>query len=399
MRRAKGEGSLLKIYGKKDPVTGKKKAISENWFAQYYDAQGRQRRVSTKTPVRQKALSILRRLMDDTDKGLVSVIDARKVTYGDLRAGLLASYVERGNRSLQTNADGEETITALKALDEFLGYDAKHPGQHPGPSALRITSDTGREFVKKRLADGVGNAWVNRSLACLRRMLRIAYDDGKLQRMPKLHFLKEPPARKGFLEFKKFDELIGLLPTHLRPLATFLYYDGVRLGEALQIDWAQVNLERHVIRLHEEQTKGAEPRVVPLPSPLIAMLRDIEPKTGRVFDDTNLRVEWERACNACGLGTRTLVEPKEGYKWYRYRGLLIHDLRRSAVRNLVEAGVPETRAMKISGHKTRSVFDRYAIASEGDLRKAMQSVELSGVSSESVVKGKVARRRGKLLNR
>jgi len=397
MRRAKGEGSLLKIYGKKDRVTGKKKAISENWFAQYYDAQGRQRRVSTKTPVRQKALSILRRLMDDTDKGLVSVIDARKVTYGDLRSGLLASYVERGNRSLQTKDDGEETIAALKSLDEFFKFDA----QHPGPSALIITSDTGREFVKKRLADGVGNAWVNRSLACLRRMLRIAYDDGKLQRMPKLHFLKEPPARKGFLELKKFDELIGLLPTHLRPLVTFLYYDGVRLGEALQIDWAQVNLERRIIQLHEEQTKGDEPRVVPLPSPLIAMLRDIEPKTGRVFDDTNLRVEWERACDACGLGKRAKMEAEKenGFAWYKYKGLTIHDLRRSAVRNLVQAGVPETVAMRISGHKTRSVFDRYAIASEGDLRKAMQKVELSGVSSESVVKGKVARRRGKLLKR
>jgi integrase len=182
---------------------------------------------------------------------------------------------------------------------------------------------------------------------------------------------------------------------------TFLYYDGVRLGEALSIEWPQVDLERRVVKLEEEQTKTDEPRVVPLPSPLIAMLRNIKPKTGRVFDGTNLRVEWERACAACGLGKRTLVEAKDenAYPWYRYNGLLLHDLRRSAVRNLVQAGVPETVAMRISGHKTRAVFDRYAIASEGDLRKAMQRVELSGVSSESVVKGKVARRRGKLLNR
>jgi integrase len=395
LRRAKGEGSLLKIYGKKDPLTGEKKAVSQNWFAQYYDNNGRPRRVSTKTPVRQKALSILRRLMDDTDKGLVSVIDARKVTYGDLRAGLLASYVERGNRSLQTNADGEETIAALKALDEFLGYDAKHPG----PSAARITVDTGREFTKKRLNEGVGTAWINRSLACLRRMLRIAYDDNKIQHVPKIHFLKEPAARTGFLELKKFDELVGLLPTHLKPLILFLYYDGVRLSEALSIEWTQVNLQRHTIRLEVAQTKTEEARVVPLPSPLIAMLRDIEPKTGRVFDDTNLRVEWERACDACGLGKRTKMEPKDekGFAWVKYKGLNIHDLRRSAVRNLVQAGVPETVAMRISGHKTRAVFDRYAIASEGDLRKAMQKVELAGVSSESVVKGKVAGRRSKLL--
>ena len=176
-----------------------------------------------------------------------------------------------------------------------------------------------------------------------------------------------------------------MLPTHLRPLVTFLYYDGVRLSEALSIEWGQVNLPARLIRLEEEQTKTEEARTVPLPAPLIAMLRDIEPKTGRVFDDTNLRVEWERACAACGLGKRTLVEPKEGYKWYRYGGLLVHDLRRSAVRNLVQAGIPETVAMRISGHKTRAVFDRYAIASDSDLVKAMRKVELVGVSSDSSV--------------
>lgn len=395
MRRAKGEGSLLRIYEKKDPVTGEKKLKSENWFAQYYDAQGRQRRVSTETPVKQKAQVFLRKRLEEQDNGVVSIIDARKVTYADLRAGLLASYVERGNRSLLTNADGEETIAALKSLDEFFGYDAKHPG----PSVARIGTDEAREFTKKRLAVGVGTAWVNRSLACLRRMLRIAYEDNKIQRVPKIHFLKEPPARKGFLELRKFEELVGLMPTHLRPLITFLYYCGVRVGEALQIDWAQVALERRLIRLEETQTKTDEARVVPLPSVLVAMLRDIEPKTGRVFSDVNLRVEWERACSTCGLGKRTKMQPakKEGFEWYRYRGLLLHDLRRSAVRNLVQAGVPETVAMRISGHKTRNVFDRYAIASESDLQKAMQKVELSGVVSETSVKLSSGRRQVKKL--
>ena len=383
MRRAKGEGSLLKIYGKKDPLTGAKKPISENWFAQYYGRDGRQHRVSTGTPVKQKALAFLRKLMSDRDRGIAPITDPRKITYADLRAGLLASYVERGNRSLVTRANGDETVTGLPQLDAFFKFDPKHPG----PSVVHITVDTGREFVKARQSEDspAGAAVINRSLACLRRMLRIAYEDGKIQTVPVIRLLKEPPARKGFLELKKFETLSSLLPTHLRPLVTLLYYDGVRLGEALQVEWPQVDLARRILRLHE--TKNDEPRIVPLPSVLVNMLRGVEPKVGRVFDGTNLRKEWVTACAACGLGRKIEVEGKKYDP--RYEGLIVHDLRRSAVRNLVNAGVPETVAMKISGHKTRSVFDRYAIASEADLTMAMRRVEAGRLLGESLVKVKV----------
>ena len=166
-----------------------------------------------------------------------------------------------------------------------------------------------------------------------------------------------------------------------------LYYCGVRVGEARQIEWPQVDLVAHIIRLEEEQTKGEEARIIPLPSVLVARLREIEPKTGRVFSDTNLRVEWERACMTCGLGKRTKMDPKDegGFVWYKYRGLHIHDLRRSAVRNLRKAGVNESVIMKISGHRTAEVFRRYNIVSTDDVSSAMRTLELAGLSSDRSV--------------
>lgn len=372
MRRAKGEGSLLKVKG------------CRFWYAQHVH-NGKQVRVSTRTEKKMEALAFLRKLMADRDEGRAPMTNARKLFYADLRRGLLDNYVERGNKSLRTTASGEDSIIGLKPLDTFFGYDAAHPG----PTVGTINTETSRTFARQRLAEGAGNATINRSLACLRRMLHIAHEDGRIQFVPKIRLLKEPPARNGFLELEKFEELVALLPTHLKPLIVFLYWCGVRVGEALQIEWPQVDLDARLIQLEEEQTKNAEARVVPLPAILVMMLKEITPKAGRVFDGTNLRVEWQKGCAACGLGTRTLVEPEDedSYQWYKYEGLIVHDLRRSAVRNLVNSGVPERVAMKISGHKTRAVFDRYHIVNADDVTNAMRRVELNGVAtSERLVK-------------
>src|SRR5208282_2480715 len=141
------------------------------------------------------------------------------------------------------------------------------------------------------------------------------------------------------------------------------------------IQWQQVNISERLIRLEADQTKNATARVIPLPSVVAAQLAGIEPKTGKVFDDTNLRTEWARACTAVGLGKMEEQESKKGNVWQMYTGLIIHDLRRSAIRNMVAAGNPENWCMAISGHKTASVFRRYAIVSTADITTAMQRTE------------------------
>src|SRR2546426_4596056 len=358
-KREKGEGCLKKLRG------------CRFWYAQYYK-DGRQDRESTRETVKAKALVELRRLMGNTERGLTPLTDVRKVRYADLRRALLDNYTERGNKSLQVLADGSETIWGLSALDEFFGFRA----DNPGVAAVGITTDSGREFVRARQAEGVGSAAINRSLALLRRMLRIAFEDGKIQVVPKIRLLKEPPARKGFLPREQFERLSAALPEELRPLITFLYYCGVRLGEALQITWAQVDLNAALIRLEDEQTKSGSARTVPLPDVLVTMLRQLEPTDAPVFCATNLRKSWVKACAAVGLGTL-------GDGWH-YEGLIIHDLRRSAVKNLIAAGVPEKVCMAITGHKTRTIFDRYHIVDATDVQRAMRRVEENAASAKLV---------------
>jgi integrase len=365
-KRERGTGGLIKRQG------------SRYWYAQVHDAVGKPIRISTKKEVKAEAQGVLRNMMVDLERGVPLV--SSKFRYEDMRTALIQNYVERGNKSLVTLTDGGETVWGLKAVDTFF----------KGYPVVKITTDAARTFSQKLLADGASNGTVNKSLALLRRMLSIAREDGKLAHPPKIRLLKAGAARKGFLPRDQFDKLLKELPANLKPLITFLYFCGVRLGEALQIDWKQVDLAAGLVRLESEQTKNAEARTVPLPDVLVGMLEMVDKKSGAVFDGTNLRKSWAKACVAAGLGTLTEIEGKRDP---RYNGLIVHDLRRSAIRNLIKAGVNEKVAMTISGHKTRSVFDRYHIVDTEDVVEAMRRVQ---VSASSVYSGKSKRKR-KLL--
>ena len=113
----------------------------------------------------------------------------------------------------------------------------------------------------------------------------------------------------------------------------FLYRTGCRVGAALQITWEMVSGDATTMTLPAKIVKNKEPITLALTAELTAVLKKQFRQTGQpVFDATNLRREWASATVAA-----------------KCPELLIHDLRRAGARNLVNAGVPETVAMKIGG--------------------------------------------------
>lgn len=355
------------------------------YWIQYY-AHGQQIRESAKTTDEKTACKFLRKRLGEVGAGIHR--DTRRVTYEELRDAFISDFEANGRKSLRHDSDGKVYVDCVRRLDDFFS----------GYRAQEIDADSVRQFQKKYKAEEIANGTINRSVSALRRMFSLARREGRLRDVPFFPFLKENAARSGFVERPDYERLNAALPSYLRLVLALGYWTGMRRAEILNLKWDQVDFVAGTIRLHAGETKNDAARTIPIAAPLRGVLvgqfqRRQEgcpyvcffvTRRGHAQQIGTFRKAWQNTCVKLGLGSweptgeleirrdRPKSKPKEKRV---YCGLLFHDLRRSCVRNLVRAQVPERIARQISGHKTRAIFDRYDIVSENDLVNAGRKLE------------------------
>jgi len=171
----------------------------------------------------------------------------------------------------------------------------------------------------------------------------------------------------------------------------FAYITGWRIAsEVLPLEWRQIDFKAGEIRLDPETTKNRAGRVFPMTDDLRTLLKAQEAARSTVLQAGHLCpwVFWRMVAK----GRRGPKQPKAIIAFTKAwkvacigagcPGRIPHDFRRTAIRNMVRRGVPERVAMQLAGHKTRSVFDRYNIVSEGDLRTAAR--QLGGLMAGTI---------------
>ncbi|CAN5882817.1 site-specific integrase [soil metagenome] len=328
------------------------------WWIKYYQ-HGRAVRESTKTGKETVARRILRSREGDVEHGVPINPKMGLVTFEEAAADLGNDY--------NTNR--------RKTLDHTKRRIAKHLTPHfAGKRLLSITTPTIRAFTASRLEAGASAAEINRELAVLKRMFTLAVQASKLHGKPHIPMLKENNVRRGFFERDQFEAVRDKLAEPLRPVATFAYLTGWRVGsEILPLEWRQVDWQGRTVRLDPGTTKSGEGRTYPFTADLEAVLvaqkavHDGLRKAGVICpyvfhrDGTrisSLRKAWLTACEKAGVP-----------------GRLLHDFRRTAVRNLEKAGVSRSAAMAMVGHKTEAIYRRYAIVDAGALRDAATRID------------------------
>ena len=235
--------------------------------------------------------------------------------------------------------------------------------------AKAITTPKLQAYVAKRLEEGAVPGTVNRELDCLHRMMILGqrHTPPKVILIPHFPRLAEDNVREGFCEHDAYLCIRGASPYHIQVAATIGYYTGMRKGEILSLQWDKhIDMEQHCIRLERKQTKTNTSRGLYMEGDFLKVILKAKEVRDREYPTCPWVVHLKgQRVKSFDHGWTALM------KRLGMPGVLFHDLRRTGVRNLIiRAGVPETVAMKISGHKTRSVFDRYNITSEEDLKEA-----------------------------
>jgi integrase len=317
-----------------------------------YSVNGKACEEATGSEDYEEALALLRNRMARATKSIAYSEQVEKVTVGQLLDLVIQDYQFSKRASLY---DTEKRVE--KNLRPFFGH----------RKAVDVTTRLLRDYIASRHAE---SSTINKELSWLRRAFKLGYQNEPrlVDKIPYIKMLPVDNARSGIVTDPQYRVIRDALPTYARIAMVIGYHTGARKGEIRKIRVDSIDPKAKRIELTRKTTKNKTPRYLPIYGDMAAELdmaisaakRDgcafIVQSDGKpVFD---FEKAWHTACRFAGVDS-----------------VLFHDLRRTAVTNMIEAGFSEKEAMEISGHKTRSMLDRYHIVSERRMKQLGERME------------------------
>lgn len=330
---------------------------TKTWYIRFYVA-GKPATLPADTEDYDEAVAFLRKKMAASGSGVAALLPER-VKMAQLFDLVIEVSKAKGLHSL------DRVAALLRAADK----------QHDEPGRLRaffgaikakdVTRLAIRRYVTARLREkpAPANATINRELAAVRRALTLGKEEDPplVLHIPKFEMLEPAEPREGTLSHDAYKAVRDALPAYARIALVIGYHTGARKGEITKIERSGIDFKAARILMRRATTKNKHPRYIPIYGDMAAEL-DMAIAAGDAKCEYLIQYEGRRVydfekawATACALA----AVPDQ----------LFHDLRRTALTNMIEAGFSEKEAMEVSGHKTRAVFDRYHIVSERRLKE------------------------------
>jgi len=299
---------------------------------------------------------------------------AKKTTVNELLDAHLA-YMRRKNRA---------------SVEEVAGQLDKHVRPVFGE---RIASTLGtKDFDDFRTAKQNEKVICDTTINRLLSFICSGYYTGFKRMTPRMvdfvpYFPKTSEAgnvRQGFLTFEGYHKVLENLPVSIKPLFICGFHVSSRKGELKDILWSQVEFDEGLIRLDPPDTKNRTGRALPIYGDMMEALKAQLEIRNREFPECKSVFFWHREDIAISNFIVPLVGKPIGQfqkTWHTaveaagYPGLLFHDLRRTAERNMTKAGMDISMRMKISGHKTPAMSIRYNIVTAADVAEGSVKLE------------------------
>jgi integrase len=280
---------------------------------------------------------------------------ARRIKVHELVETLRADFAREGKLSPQN-------ISYLKKVDMAFG-------EYRAASLTREVVDA---YIDKQLAEGYANGSVNRVTQLLHQCFEIAIRDKKLSDAPYIRNLKEDNIRQGNFTEEQLAATIDALPEHLRDFTRWASITGQRKGELRQLTFSMI--EGDTLKIPGRICKNRDGRVLPLTTEMQEILMRRAAARQIEVDGATILCNLIFHKNGKRLG-QCQKEWKQAVEAANCPDLVFHDLRRFAVTALTNAGVPQSIAMKVSGHKTEAMFKRYQILVTDEVRSAMERTQ------------------------
>jgi integrase len=362
--RAKGEGS---IYQKADgrwmySIMHHGKRLTKSLGTRDYD----------------KALKEYKKARNEfggrIDRGELEPSGVKHFTIGELVTDYIKHCRDNGKKSLYV-------------IEKVLGKLQKDRTFLPGRKVASLQTRDFELYRDREVSNGVSHSTVNFRFTLLRAAMNLETKKtpSRIGKVPFIPAVTVDNIREGFLEYDDHYSVLDALPRSLKALFVIAFHSGCRLGEILNMKWPDVDWKNRVIRL--PKTKNGKKRNLPFWGGIEEHIKSQKAYRDEWHPDCEHLFVWMAPdCEITRGGIRSVPgAPIQDFRdsWSSavkraheanknvMPDLLFHDLRRSGVRVMVqEAGIPESQAMLISGHLTRSMLERYNIVSLKNVQDA-----------------------------